>query len=119
MREIGHWFYGRLPGPFIIMTSQNADIKRDITLCKKKYVLFQDFLIKLGLEPGQRVLDLGCGTGGSAFFMARHYGVSVHGIDLSTNMINIAKDRLSREEKSIQEKVWNLQTASTLPKLLF
>lgn len=65
----------------------------------------KDFLIKLGLEPGQRVLDVGCGTGGSAFFMARHYGVSVHGIDLSSNMIDIAQDRLNREEKIIQEKV--------------
>lgn len=66
---------------------------------------FQDFLIKLELEPGQRVLDVGCGTGGSAFFMARQYGVYVHGIDLSTNMISIAQDRLSREYKNVQEKV--------------
>ncbi|MPC62829.1 Phosphoethanolamine N-methyltransferase [Portunus trituberculatus] len=65
----------------------------------------KDFLIKLELEPGQRVLDVGCGTGGSAFFMARQYGVHVHGIDLSTNMINIAQDRLSREYKNVQEKV--------------
>ncbi|XP_071531398.1 uncharacterized protein [Panulirus ornatus] len=65
----------------------------------------KDFLIKLDLRPGQRVLDAGCGTGGSAFFMARYYGVSVHGVDLSTNMINIARDRLAREDKEVREKV--------------
>ncbi|KAG0714967.1 Phosphoethanolamine N-methyltransferase [Chionoecetes opilio] len=65
----------------------------------------KDFLMKLQLEPGQRVLDVGCGTGGSAFFMARQYGVHVHGIDLSTNMITIAQDRLSREVKNVQAKV--------------
>lgn len=65
----------------------------------------KDFLVKLNLEPGQKVLDVGCGTGGSAFFMARYYGVHVHAVDLSTNMIDIAKDRLSRETEDIQNKV--------------
>ncbi|KAG7166034.1 phosphomethylethanolamine N-methyltransferase-like [Homarus americanus] len=72
----------------------------------------KDFLIKLGLRPGQRVLDVGCGSGGSAFFMARNYGVHVHGIDLSTNMINIAQDRLSREDKEVRDKV-KLEVADT------
>ena len=30
-----------------------------------------------------KVLDIGCGIGGSAFYMARNYGVDVYGIDLS------------------------------------
>nr|XP_053627594.1 uncharacterized protein LOC128685104 isoform X4 [Cherax quadricarinatus]XP_053627595.1 uncharacterized protein LOC128685104 isoform X5 [Cherax quadricarinatus] len=64
-----------------------------------------DFLIKLGLRPGQQVLDVGCGTGGSAFFMARYYGVYVHGIDLSSNMINLAQERLAREDVNVSDKV--------------
>lgn len=56
------------------------------------------------------MLDVGCGTGGSAFFMARHYGVSVHGIDLSSNMIAIARDRLNREEETIKQKVRHKRT---------
>jgi len=65
----------------------------------------KDFLLKLNLKPGMRVLDVGCGTGGSAFYMARFYGVHVHGVDLSTNMINIAEERLKREDAEVQEKV--------------
>ncbi|GAV02065.1 hypothetical protein RvY_12677 [Ramazzottius varieornatus] len=45
------------------------------------------------LQRGQKVLDVGCGIGGSAFFMAQEYGVHVHGVDLSSNMISIGIQR--------------------------
>jgi cyclopropane-fatty-acyl-phospholipid synthase len=38
---------------------------------------------KLGLQPGMRLLDIGCGWGGLAPHAARHYGCSVVGITLS------------------------------------
>ena len=31
----------------------------------------KDFCSRLCLSPGMKVLDIGCGTGGSAFYMAR------------------------------------------------
>ncbi len=43
----------------------------------------------LGLAPGQRVLDVGCGTGRHAHELARR-GVEVHGIDISERFIAIA-----------------------------
>ena len=47
----------------------------------------------LDLKPGQKVLDVGAGIGGSAFLMAQRYGAEVIGIDLSSNMIGIALER--------------------------
>ncbi|VAW35451.1 Cyclopropane-fatty-acyl-phospholipid synthase [hydrothermal vent metagenome] len=38
---------------------------------------------KLGLQPGMRVLDLGCGWGGAARFVAKYYDVKVVGITIS------------------------------------
>jgi cyclopropane-fatty-acyl-phospholipid synthase len=38
---------------------------------------------KLGLKPGQRILDLGCGWGGFARWAAERHGVSVAGITVS------------------------------------
>ncbi len=50
-----------------------------------------DFLMgALGLEPGQRVLDVGCGPGRHAHELARR-GLVVHGIDISERFIAVAR----------------------------
>jgi cyclopropane-fatty-acyl-phospholipid synthase len=38
---------------------------------------------KLGLQPGMRLLDVGCGWGGMVRYAAQHYGVQVLGVTLS------------------------------------
>jgi cyclopropane-fatty-acyl-phospholipid synthase len=47
---------------------------------------------KLKLERGQRVLDIGCGWGGTAKFMAENYGVEVVGVTISTEQAKLAKE---------------------------
>ncbi|MGF1547103.1 MAG: cyclopropane fatty acyl phospholipid synthase [Thiotrichales bacterium] len=48
---------------------------------------------KLGLQPGMRVLDIGCGWGSSAHFMAERYGVAVVGLTVSTPQAEYARER--------------------------
>ncbi len=45
---------------------------------------------KLRLQPGQRVLDIGCGWGGFAVYAARTCGVSVTGVTLSRPQAELA-----------------------------
>ena len=48
---------------------------------------------KLALQPGQRVLDIGCGWGGMALFLHQVAGVDVLGVTLSEHQLKIARER--------------------------
>lgn len=48
---------------------------------------------KLGLKPGMRVLDVGCGWGAFAIHAAREHGVHVTGITLSEPQASLARER--------------------------
>ncbi len=48
---------------------------------------------KLYLRPGMKVLDIGCGWGGLAEFMAKNYGVQVVGVTISKEQAKCAQDR--------------------------
>jgi cyclopropane-fatty-acyl-phospholipid synthase len=52
---------------------------------------------KLGLRPGERVLDVGCGWGSFALHAARRHGVSVLGVTLSEPQAALARRRAVAE----------------------
>ena len=47
---------------------------------------------KLQLRPGMRVLDIGCGWGGTARFVAERYGAEVVGITVSREQLKICRE---------------------------
>jgi len=55
---------------------------------KKKHIA-----AKLSLQPGQKVLDIGCGWGGLALHLARAADVEVLGVTLSTEQLRVARQR--------------------------
>ena len=58
---------------------------------------------KLGLSPGMKVLDVGCGWGSFALHAAQHYGVTVVGVTLSTEQAALARKRAA--DAGLTEKI--------------
>lgn len=48
---------------------------------------------KVGLRPGERVIEAGCGWGALALYMARQYGVSVRAFNISHEQIVYAREQ--------------------------
>jgi cyclopropane-fatty-acyl-phospholipid synthase len=58
---------------------------------------------KLRLQPGERLLDIGCGWGALVCWAARHHGVQAHGITLSQQQFEFVQQRVRAE--GLQDRV--------------
>ncbi|MDO8262742.1 MAG: cyclopropane-fatty-acyl-phospholipid synthase family protein [Gallionella sp.] len=53
--------------------------------------------LKLSLQPGEKVVEAGCGWGALALHMAKHYGVTVTAYNISREQIAFARQRAHAE----------------------
>ena len=53
---------------------------------------------KIEIKSSDRVLDAGCGVGGSAIYLAKKYNCSVDGITLSKNQVEFARKKAGDEK---------------------
>jgi len=70
-----------------------ARFGEEMTLAQAQEAKLAHIAAKLNLKPEQRVLDIGCGWGGMAIFLARRAGVEVLGITLSEEQLALARQR--------------------------
>src|SRR5512142_2122946 len=56
----------------------------------------EEFVNRIGIQPGTRVLDGACGTGNTAI-PAAHLGADVVGVDIATNSLEQARARAEAE----------------------
>ena len=66
---------------------------------KKRHIASKLLLTR----PGLRVLDIGCGWGGTALTLARDYGADVTGITLSEEQLGVARQRAA--EAGLSDRV--------------
>jgi len=93
--DVSNRFYELVLGPSMAYTcaafpDRDADLD---TAQENKYRLVFD---KLGLRPGQHLLDIGCGWGGMVRYAARR-GVKAVGVTLSREQATWAQEAIERE----------------------
>jgi len=94
--DVSNAFYEKVLGPSMAYTCA-VFCKPDASLEEAQEEKFDLVARKLGLEPGMRLLDVGCGWGGMAMHAAKHYGVSVVGVTLSEQQASWATAAVERE----------------------
>ncbi|MBT2551237.1 cyclopropane-fatty-acyl-phospholipid synthase family protein [Arthrobacter sp. ISL-65] len=92
--DVGNDFYWLVLGPSMVYSCAVwSDESRSLEEAQEEKL---DLVCrKLGLQPGQRLLDVGCGWGSFALHAATRYGVSVVGITISTEQAELVRKRVA------------------------
>jgi len=93
--DVSNTFYEYVLGPSMTYTCAVYPTD-DATLEQAQTYKYDLIARKLGLEPGMRLLDVGCGWGGMVRHAAEHYGVKVLGVTLSREQATWAQEKIKK-----------------------
>jgi len=91
--DLGNDLYEAMLDPLMVYTCAYYDGTPGQTLAEAQRAKLDLVCRKLALEPGMKVLELGCGWGGFARHAAEKYGVHVTGYTVSKEQVAWAKQR--------------------------
>jgi cyclopropane-fatty-acyl-phospholipid synthase len=94
--DVSNRFYEMVLGPSMTYTCALYPTA-EATLEEAQAAKYDLVCRKLALQPGQRLLDVGCGWGGMVRHAAREYGVRALGVTLSLQQAEWAKAAIDRE----------------------
>ncbi|MFB7646974.1 class I SAM-dependent methyltransferase [Streptomyces sp. NPDC056084] len=94
--DVGNDFYELVLGPSMVYSCAYWE-SPDATLEDAQRDKLDLVCRKLGLQEGDRLLDVGCGWGSMAIHAAREYGARVVGITLSREQAAYARKRIAEE----------------------
>ncbi|MFJ4006767.1 class I SAM-dependent methyltransferase [Streptomyces sp. NPDC090023] len=96
--DVGNDFYALVLGPSMVYSCAYWEApEKGASLETAQRDKLELVSAKLGLKPGQRLLDVGCGWGSMAIHAAREHGVHVVGITLSQEQAAFARKRVADE----------------------
>src|SRR6202034_173725 len=94
--DVSNTFYEWVLGPSMAYTCACYP-RADATLEEAQATKFDLVARKLGLRPGMRLLDVGCGWGGMVMHAGREYGVKALGVTLSAEQAAWSQAAIERE----------------------
>ncbi|GAA4751944.1 class I SAM-dependent methyltransferase [Nocardioides endophyticus] len=94
--DVSNTFYEYVLGPSMTYTCALYPTA-DATLEEAQAAKYDLVARKLELQPGQRLLDLGCGWGGMVRHAAREYGAKAIGVTLSREQASWAQQAIKEE----------------------
>ena len=92
--DLGNEFYRLWLDPTMNYSSAWFEGKRSADLVDAQWAKVRRALRECGVQPGQRVLEIGCGWGALAECAAREFGAAVTGVTLSSEQLAWARKRL-------------------------
>ncbi len=92
--DVSNEFYRLVLGPSLTYSCAVFSEPSD-TLEQAQANKYELICRKLGLRPGMRLLDIGCGWGGMALHAAQHHGVEAVGVTISQNQVDLATKRVA------------------------
>jgi len=94
--DVGNEFYQLILGPSMVYSCAYwaQESGPDYGLGQAQRDKCELVCTKLGLRPGMRLLDVGCGWGSLAIHAATRHGVSVVGVTLSQEQATLARERV-------------------------
>ncbi|WP_030920342.1 SAM-dependent methyltransferase [Streptosporangium amethystogenes] len=92
--DVSNKFYSWVLGPSMAYTCAVFP-EQESTLEEAQHAKFELVARKLGLKPGMRLLDVGCGWGGMVIHAAREYGVKALGVTLSRQQAEWAQKAIA------------------------
>ena len=91
---VGNEFYALLLGPSLVYSCAYF-AEPEITLEQAQWAKLELVCRKLGLRPGMRLLDVGCGWGSLALHAAAEHGVEVVAVTISEEQARLARARVA------------------------
>ena len=100
--DVSNAFYALWLDPAMVYSCAYFETP-DMDLASAQHAKLDHICRKLLLQPGDGFLDIGCGWGALLIHAARHYGVKAHGVTLSRQQLQLARERIA--EAGLESRV--------------
>ncbi|MDV2994809.1 MAG: Cyclopropane-fatty-acyl-phospholipid synthase [Chroococcidiopsis sp. SAG 2025] len=100
--DLGNEFYQLFLDPTLTY-SCGYRLQETDTLEQMQLQKYELICRKLALQPGESLIDIGCGWGGMPIYAAEHYGISGTGVTLSEPQAKLARERI--EQRGLSDRL--------------